>query len=248
MSSPPPPIDPLLPKRKTGHKLQVVLFAKNATVKGSASRTLTLPQFGPSKTLAFRVLLPKDGNTLEARLSVYYRNQLLQSFSILADTEGIKAELDFSQTSRFQNLAAFRRREASFAINADAGATHTMMLFRDGATKTLAFSPDTLEAAREKFKAYLADITGTAAVPKFDTYPEPGAPVPADFHAAVRKAAELGFSLWTELFDAAPDDKFKDVLRALRRKTACEDPIQIVRLNPKYSYPWQIVYDWEYAP
>jgi hypothetical protein len=245
MSSAPPPIDPLLPKRKTGHRLQVVLFAKNATVKGAASRTLTLPQFGPSNTLAFRVLLPKNGNTLDARLSVYYRNQLLQSFSILADNRGIRAELDFSQTSRFQNLAAFQRREASFAINADAGASHSIMLFRDGATKMLAFSPETLKAAREQFKAYLADITGTSAVPKFDTYPLPGAAVLADFHAAVRKAAELGYRLWKELFDAAPDEKFEDVLRALRRKPACEDPIQIVRLNPKYSYPWQIVYDWD---
>jgi hypothetical protein len=245
MSSPPPPLDPLLPKRRAAHRLQVVLWAKNATVKGASSKTLTLPQFGPSNTVVFRIALPPDANTLDARLSVYYRNHLLQSFAVRADAGGLQAELDFSQTSRFQNLAAFQRREASFAINADAGATHTMMVFRDGAPKPLTFSQEILEAAREKFKTYLAEITGTAAVPKFDTYPAPGTVPSAEFHAAVRRAANLGHGLWKELFDAAPDEAFKNVLRALRRNVTSEDPIQVVRLHPNYSYPWQIVYDWD---
>lgn len=242
LSSDPPPVDPLVPQRRGGTWLHVAIFPKNVSIKGRRVRRLHLPDLGPSTTVGFRLQLPMTWEVLEARIGIYHRNQLLQSYRLVIDKQGARAELDFSQTERFLNIEAFGKRAVSLGVNHDQNGTHQLTLFRGGKQKSYAFPEGVMEEANLLFRQFLGTVTGDDPYrPRFDTYPNEKEPIQAAFFDLAKDAAILGEKLYAVLEKHAKDlEKELEFLR-----DAVDEPVQIVRLDPNFVFPWTILYDWD---
>jgi hypothetical protein len=82
----PPPLDPLLPEtEESGHRLEVALFEKDFKLHSPNVRPLYLPLLGASEPVHFTISAPTREGVAEARIGVYYRNHLVQSFLLRAN-------------------------------------------------------------------------------------------------------------------------------------------------------------------
>lgn len=81
----PPPVDPLLPDTNDGHNLEVAFFEKDFTLLSKEVQVLYLPRFGGSEPIFFEIRTPKTTRVAEARIGIYYQNNLLQSFLLSAN-------------------------------------------------------------------------------------------------------------------------------------------------------------------
>jgi hypothetical protein len=81
----PPPIDPLLPEpEKDGYDLEVAFFEKDFELLSARVQPLYLPRFGGSEPVHFEIRALMRVGAAEARIGVYYNNNLLQSFRLSA--------------------------------------------------------------------------------------------------------------------------------------------------------------------
>ena len=91
MLAPPPPIDPLLPEtEKDGYELEVAFFEKDFELLSDGLQPLYLPKLGGSEPVYFEIRAPKNSGPAEARIGVYYQNNLLQSFLLRANVAGVE--------------------------------------------------------------------------------------------------------------------------------------------------------------
>lgn len=91
MLAPPPPIDPLLPEtEKDGYELEVAFFEKDFELLSDGLQPLYLPKLGGSEPVYFEIRAPENSGPAEARIGVYYQNNLLQSFLLRANVAGIE--------------------------------------------------------------------------------------------------------------------------------------------------------------
>jgi hypothetical protein len=242
LEAPPPPIDPLLPKRAARHRLTVVLFPKDLRTRGPRVRPLALPEFGPSREVSFGIVTPASFDALEARIAIYYGNQLLQNYRFVADADGTRATLEFSQTAQFKNLDKLGKRALSLSMNEDAdGSTHSIMLYRDGVAKRFRIPAPIMKTATDGFWDFLKQATGPDKTkPRFSTYPEEGEPIAPEFHEVLKQAIDLG----NELYRGLKKDvrQLTEELAVLRGNS--DVPVQITRLHRNYVFPWTVFYDW----
>jgi hypothetical protein len=90
MLAPPPPIDPLLPEtEKDGYELEVAFFEKDFELLSDGLQPLYLPKLGGSKSVYFEIRAPEKSGPAEARIGVYFQNNLLQSFLLRANVAAI---------------------------------------------------------------------------------------------------------------------------------------------------------------
>jgi hypothetical protein len=81
----PPPVDPLLPDTEDGHRLEVALFGKDFELLSEGVQPLYLPRLGGSEPVYFEIRAPRRASVAEARIGVYYQNNILQSFLLKAN-------------------------------------------------------------------------------------------------------------------------------------------------------------------
>jgi hypothetical protein len=82
----PPPLDPLLPEtEESGHRLEVALFEKDFKLLTKNVQPLYLPLLGSSEPVYFMISAPQRSGVAEARIGLYYRNHLVQSFLLKAN-------------------------------------------------------------------------------------------------------------------------------------------------------------------
>jgi hypothetical protein len=253
MISEPPPLDPLLPAPDDaeGHRLQVVFFSKEFEIVGSAAKPLLLPVFGPSEAVFFELLTPTRNGSARLRVAVYHGNHLLQSF-VLNAWIGTRDEshsplgfaLEFSRTAKFANIEELGPRAVSIGVNSDsltAAATHSLHVKSDEAAYSVTLTEKLMADQVAAYRTLLSNATrdghGNA---RFDTYPEPGAPIPPLFHEIMREFAEFGTRLHNALFMRL-GRAFRDRLRTLA--SSRDEVIQVVRFDPNFVFPWAAVYD-----
>jgi hypothetical protein len=243
----PPGIDPLLPEKEGGHVLDVVLFAQDFTILGKRLRPLHLPPVGPSKTVKFPVVAPKRPGTAQLRISVYYKDYMIQSFLLQAVVEEkerfeegemfLKTELVYSRTERFGDLDERKKRKVAVAVNQDSGrATHSFMVKQGNITKEVSLPEDMIGDQIAKFR----DILDRAMRQEHKHGVFSKNPRAPEFDEVVRDLARQGAALRGELFDRYPG--LKDVLKMLRESKG--EVLQFVRLDPNYAFPWSVVYDY----
>lgn len=81
-----PPLDPLLPPTNDeGYELEVALFEKDFEALSTTWHKLFLPRLGGSEAVSFDIRAPKLRGVAEARIGIYYQNNLLQSFLLKAN-------------------------------------------------------------------------------------------------------------------------------------------------------------------
>jgi hypothetical protein len=80
-----PPLDPLLPDNDEGHNLEVAFFEKDFELLSAEVQALYLPTLGGSEPVYFDIRAPGRSGVAEARIGIYYRNNLLQSFLLKAN-------------------------------------------------------------------------------------------------------------------------------------------------------------------
>lgn len=251
----PPSVDPLLPDPPDaeGHELEIVVFGHDFAVLSANRRKISLPRFGPSEPVWFDLRAPKiyghPKKDARARVAVYHRNHLLQSFVITAtvadaerSTDGgaVQVELEFSETSRFTNLDFVGRRALSIALNDDpAGGTHTLMWKRGDQAADVNLTAAQVSAAAERFRHTLAEATFVSPDSEEQRFPLDG-PVDWDaFDQYVRQLARDGSAAYRGLFTSAGN--VKRLFIGLGEEI--DEPIQIVLHSHALTFPWGGLYD-----
>lgn len=249
-----PEIDPLLPEtsRKQGHWLQVAVFSKDFQLRSTTFRRFYLPPLGGSRPIYFEIAAPDEGDSADLRVCVYHKNHLLQSFLMSAQLgPGLKASkrqieirLEFSQTAKFTNLDQLKPRALSVGVNQNGAMTHAFMFKDDVQARSIHLSESVLEQQIAKFRKMLAEAScdATTGLPRFETYPSPGAAASASFQTFIRNLASTGSSLYQALFVRAPK-ALQDRLRVFSK--ARDQTVQVIRYDPTYTFPWTAIYDYE---
>jgi hypothetical protein len=239
--------------------------ARSATNAPPPMQRLELPRIGPSRAVQFVVTPVTANRTAEARISIYYdlspdqaegdpgayRNHLLQSFRItaaLADRPGnrrkgaIRAELDMSQTERFANLNALEPRLLALALNQGPGeATHRLMVKQGAHTGAALFTEHQMKARLDEARDLLKSVGIKGREARFPTTPKPDAAPTGEFEAAVRDLAQAGAKLLDMLTGGRLQGDLLKMLGEVRR--SADQILQITRLDPRYHFPWTLIYD-----
>jgi hypothetical protein len=277
----PPAIDPLLPPLpdEEFHDLQITVFPKDFRLESRATQTVRLSRLGGTAPVEWDLKAPEIfkeppedfpahdpvdstngigwivGSRAGLRINVYFRNQLLQSFKLIASVggqdfmqqqQGISVECDYSQTARFGQMDQFGPRLVSLAVNAD-DETHTLMASRDGEKASLRWDTGQLanftEAIREKL--YEAMTTNGVSLFEFDEVTlelSPGST--ASFETSARALAQAGSNLYAKLFQKSRlSSGLRKVLSQVRDSVA--GTVQITATDPDYAFPWPILYDFD---
>lgn len=264
----PPALDPLLPplENELQHQLDFVVYPKDfSLVSANALQTADLPRFGGTSTISWDLRVPVgslQGDTApqaELRFSVYFKNQLLQSFRLTAalwtdlprqgDT-GVKIVCDFSQTQRFGELDTLGDRILSLALNDSANGTHTLMMKEgDKPPVTIEWAETQLVTQTRALRKTLEDAMFKDDRIRFgfdkDTLEVlAGAGGGHDFDVIVRNMASAGNALNTQLIlKHAAATQAKAMFRAVLDEK--DKTIQVVLLSADYALPWALLYDYD---
>jgi hypothetical protein len=246
------PIDPLLPqlKKGKGYDLEIVVFEKDFKLLSERVKQIYFPNLGGTELVYFELCSPKKAGPANLRISVYYRNHLLQSFHLQAQISeiasyiiGLQVEvrMDFCRTARFTNLNRLKKRAISLGINQNEDCTHTLMLKGANIAEHYKLLEKQVDSSLEKFRKLIehATIDDDGRSPRFsvlnDQQPD------LEFEKQIRNLAKFGNELYQMLFQSASVD-MQDQMRSLREKT--NECIQIIRHDLNFSFPWTIVYDY----
>ncbi|MDO9074130.1 MAG: hypothetical protein Q7U73_12785 [Rubrivivax sp.] len=278
-----PAIDPMLPELapSESHEIDIVVFPKDFRLDDSlpACQTVQLPRFGGTKPVTWNLTAPvlieltpetsaspqepmmqrlhQDGDEAELRFNIYFRNQLLQSFTLTSTIlrerpwrGRSRVQCDFSQSSRFGRLDRLGERFATFALNKGSNDSHLLSLRsskRDSCSVQWqgSFLSARLTAVRT---ALLQSLTSEEDGPLFAFELEnlSCSPTRIDaFEAAVRRLAKVGTNLCNQL--AFKDlDPSSEVLGLLAEIQGSSDKIiQVALLDPSYTLPWGLLYDYK---
>ena len=266
------------------HELDIVVYPKDFTfVAGHlAVRKVLLPRFGGSIPVSWDLRVPElrpsnhgheeqvdeggprvntrgrgwiSGDTAELRFSVYFKNQLLQSFALTATVRpekdwrlagGLKIICDFSRTRRFGKLDELDDRFVALCLNKNSDGRHMLGLkFDDGEPTALEWEGSALSNYTKRLRSALYSALAPNGESNFlftesdlSIYPR----TPTAFDDAVRLMAQAGARIFTELVNTHDDDVV-EVLRAIR--VASGQTIQVTLLHPTFSLPWAVLYDYE---
>lgn len=271
-----PALDPLLPSLEADqeHELEIVLIRKDFELLGKqdATRRVTLSRFGGSAPVSWDLRVPEiapvdrpdhpqdrtwsPGDIAELRFSVYYRNQLLQSFNLageigVADSwwgvpGKIEIRCDFSQTRRFGALDSLGERLINLSLNEDLTGKHTLTVKGSGidaaaVTWDSAFLSNYVDVLREALFHGL--IKDGAPLFSFDaTSMSMHEPKPGMFDSSVREMAEAGAALYEQLYQMN-SEPLRTVLS--RARSSRGETIQVVLLHANYTLPWGLIYDFD---
>ncbi|WIM93244.1 CHAT domain-containing protein [Actinoplanes oblitus] len=228
-----PSVDMLLPDDRRGHDLHVAVFTDTMTVVGEATRVLRLPPSGPSPVLTFPLVAGAAGPAW-ARVSLYHRDNLLQTFRLDLLVEEAErthpgmvasAGLQHSATRDWGNLGALGRRALSLTVNSDGARGHRLFVKGEDLAVTLPIDHDRgEEVAREVRQILTANVNRAISSAE-----------------ALWRLAVRGSDLFTFLFDRLREEA--DALAAVCRRE--DETLQIIRADPAESVPWSLVYDWD---
>lgn len=265
----PPALDPLLPplEDELQHQLDFVLYPKDfSLVSASAMQTAALPRFGGTSTISWDLRVPPvdslQGNEVpqaELRFSIYFKNQLLQSFRLTAalwthisrrkDT-GVMIVCDFSQTQRFGELDTLGDRILSLVLNDSANGKHTLMVKEgDKPPVTIEWAETQLVAQTKALRKTLEDAMFKDDRIRFgfdkDTLQVlAGADSDHNFDVVVRNMASAGNALNTQLIlKHAAAKEAQAMFRAVLDQK--DKTVQIVLLSADYALPWPLLYDYD---
>ena len=249
----PPPLDPLLPPRRKGHTLDVVVYEKDFSLLTPRVQALHLPDLGGSRPVHFDLRAPADLGPARLRIKVYYQNQLLQSFlmeavidererQVAQPSPALRVDLVYSRTARFTNLKAFKPRALSVGVNQDPGGDSHLFMFKVGkAAEAIDLSEAILAGQIGRFRKLLLDATYDGrGNPRFVSSFTPGTPPGEDFYQVIRDLADAGGELYDALFTRM-SRPLKGRLRELAR--SADRTVQFVRDDPNFVFPWSILYD-----
>ncbi|WP_432842746.1 hypothetical protein [Dactylosporangium sp. CA-092794] len=229
-----PAIELLLPDDRRGHDLDIVLFGDAVGIPGGNVRRLHLPPAGPSDVVTFGLVMPAEAGPAWLRVSVYHRDNLVETFVLQLLVEPAERELDrpvltarlqHSATRDWGNLDALGERALSITLNADPAGAHRLFLKGPDAAVTLP-----VDERREE--ALIGDVRQalTALVDR-----------PLDPAAALWRLARRGRALRQRLFLGADGPA---QLAVSRLAESADQSIQIIRAQPDRAVPWSLVYDW----
>lgn len=261
-------LDPLLPHLAGDerHSLDIVVFPKDFVLTSAPCQTVELSRFGGTPPVSFDLLAPgfasDAGNSsvvndglmaAELRFSVYFHNQLLQSFKLLAQVgvdgraavEPIAIVCDFSQTKRFGRLSELGMRDISLAFNLDgSGSTHTLMV-KDGSKAESIRLPETQMALHVKrVREVLVEAVVRNGQGRFLFDPVSLGlvnPDPQLFDDTIRRLARAGSNLYGQLLlkSGAVADMLSGIANSADMKT-----IQVVLADTSFAVPWAALYDY----
>jgi hypothetical protein len=246
-------IDLLLPPSDDGHALEIVCFEGDFALEGHRSVTTFLRPVGPSDVVEFSLRAPLEPGRVTARLGVYYRRNLLQSFLFSAKVgareartrrhEGPRAELDHSMTYDWRDLDAFGPRSLSLVVNSS-GTSHRLYLNGDDEPEEWALNPEVQKQLASGGRSVLAK-----AISKKQR--KPGQAPEASLTDLARAGSELHLALFTKRRQrpsaaagqpAAPG-RSPSAMQAIVE--AWDSVIQVVRVDTNQAIPWQLLYDWD---
>lgn len=242
---PPPPLDELLPpvSADEGHDLEVCVYSKEFELLSPGTLSLRLPPRGPSDPVFFEIRAPQEGGQADLRVAVYHRNNLLQSFQLLAivkadgpineiESYGIRVDtplvmrLTSSALDDLSDAAALKPRALSVATNDDSRlGKHTLMVKGHGSGIDTPIDESAVAELNKAFRAVLERAHDRRAT----------------FEEAVRDLAQVGSKLHKllERSRAGSDP----TLLELRRSE--EQTVQFARHGNRLNLPWQLVYDFK---
>ncbi|MCB2149389.1 MAG: hypothetical protein KQI81_23110 [Deltaproteobacteria bacterium] len=241
----PTPIDLVLPKPKSckGHLLEVVLFTQDFTVLGEHSRKFRLPAIGPSPIVSFSIFAPYDPGSAQIRISIYYRDHMLQSFVLNAAVEKeertdvkrrfVEVTIDYTRSEQIQDVEKLKPRNLNIGVNQSANGTHSFFVKRGNIKCAVSLPQDVLKTQINAFR----DILHTATQHR-NVFRQANS---MEFQDTFRKLARQGAELWGALYDRHPG--LENALEAVAKSEG--NVLQFVRHDPNYAFPWSVIYDFE---
>lgn len=270
----PPALDPLLPELPEDqvHELEIVLFPKDFSLADPSGvvRKVSLARFGGTVPVSWELVAPSaqvageeqgrsrlsDGDTAELRFSVYYRNQLLQSFRLQSTVkvsewsyvQGRTAiQCDFSQTRRFGNLDDLGDRVLSMSLNDNSGGKHMLGLKGSGLAPSSVEWDGTFLA---RHVGVLRDVLFNALAPgkqnafSFDDQTfKVISSAPNAFDDSVRQMAKAGANLLNQLLNMN-GGAIVPLLRQVRQTAG--RVVQVALHQATYTLPWGLIYDYKW--
>lgn len=280
-----PALDPLLPPMpdENPHVLEIVVFPKDFKLadRTPSVRRVRLPRYGGTEPVSWELTVPSRrqhmqrsddldqevqktsqgrgwirGDSAELRFSVYFENQLLQSFALSATvvsdgpitkSTSVKITCDFSQTRRFGRLDDLGKRVLSMSLNDNQSGTH-MLAVKGSANPPQAvewnsgFIANTVDVLR----GALFDSLATGPTAKFSFDPATLAVNAGPSHAfedAVRQMARQGATIFTQL-STGGSRALVDLLNEVRYSEG--KTIQVVLHQATYALPWSVLYDYRF--
>jgi hypothetical protein len=223
-----------LPDEDTGTELQISLFSDDVTVVGASTQALYVPSAGPSAVMTFALVLPSGPRTTRVRLSVFHRDNLIQTLrldvpitieEVVHSSPILVARLEHSATRDWTNVEQLGNRALSLTLNADGVGGHRLFLKRGEITATLP-----VDATREHHAANEIRQILTRTIDR-----------PSDAAATVWQLAQQGQRVYHWIRNRLDDDA-ADAIRALR--SSVDQTIQVVRADHDQAIPWALLYDW----
>ncbi len=242
---PPPSLDELLPPAPSeeGHELEICVYGKTFELLSTSTQRLRLPPRGPSEPLFFELRAPQGSGIADLRVVVYHRNNLLQSFQLVAtvsadgpinehetysaaSVEPLVIRLTASALTDLNEASALKPRALSVATNDDSQpGQHTLMIKGEGPGIDAPVDEAALTEVNKTFSAVL----------------ERAHDGDASFDETVRDLAQLGsrLSRLLERSRRSDDTTLQDLKRSENRT------VQFARHGNRLNLPWQLVYDFK---
>jgi hypothetical protein len=277
----PPALDPLLPPvpDEKPHDIDIVVYPKDFSLMPDqpSVRTVQLARFGGTDPVSWNLQVPSlrppkqpatlgksvpirntrgrgwiEGDRAQLRFSVYFRNQLLQSFLLSATVSGTLAqkrnavliECDFTQTRRFGELETLGDRVLCLALNKGTNGTHSLMVKGEGKEPEAIEWNETLLVNQTKAlrgALYEAMYSNNASKFKFDAKTLQHLPgIASIYDAAVRELALAGRDLYNQL--ALNNQGRLDLLNAVLESE--DKTVQVILHHDTYALPWPLLYDY----
>ena len=224
-----------LPPDKTEHELTVV-FSEPQLLSEPATAVITLPRFGDSTVCQFLLYVQEGVEAIEARITILYRNRVLQTALLRARVlpEPLEASEDFKiridpETAVRPGMAGLGNRrdfDVAFVVNQDATNTHGVMAVADRSAYFR--SPANLKEFNDSLDNSLSDITAN----------------PNKYTGDLRSAATIDllrtFARWGSQFyeDIMLDRVRNDFISRAKR-------IQVVSADPETRLPLEFCYERE---
>jgi len=242
---PPPSIDSAIAWDAVADEaleLEVCVFAKSFKLLSRTTKTLVLAKSGgPSRLVHFELKAPTTAGTHDLRVSIYARNNLVQSFQLTAlvfdpanrgntnrnhqtDSRAITVRLTSSAVEDLADAHELPSRALSVALNDDAKpGDHTLMI-----KSTLqGVSARADESKIASINARYRDVLKAAHMGQIS------------WAATIRDMAKVGSGIWSWLAGASRSESILNFLR-------CEgETLQFVRHSSVLSMPWHLIYDFE---
>ena len=269
-----PPIDAFLPppSSEDGHVLTVILYPLDFTSASATSKPLVLPRQGPSESVYFDVIAPKEAGNARMRVAIYYElppdllkmagrldrfhNQLVQSFVITTEIDVFErqteakvttARVEVTQRVAFDRLQSLKPRLASLGFNENPHGSHEFHFKGAAQHGNARVDPTAASESMKTLRSILEEATYVGEAP------HRGPRFPEVSTLASGGQRESDFDTCIRRLGRAGHDlwlalrlplpeKERAVLNDIR--AANDRVLQIIRFNPTYVFAWSMLYDY----